>query len=322
MKQPLDCFIGADCLPWEKQYFGSIAEALSSKVDIRRVEPSSPASQCPIWVIGRDWRRLLRCVPHASSRSVFVSLLGTLPDASWMAFLRRAWQPVAKRNLVFLSHSPFLNRFLSEMERIAPAHCVPMDLPAAPVECFAPSTGPMRVGFLHGLNADANLGFLVSVVHSVANLGLDVEFTVPGHGALSSHLSSLAADLGLTNKFRRFSQTPVAFDVLLYAPIKSENFIPFLLAGAQAAPMVSIQLPGVEKFVAEGRSGLVLPVESVESVGKAIKRLVSDRDLVRSMGSQAQAHLARHFPLENWLDNFVGVVLGEKPAAPMWGQVA
>ncbi len=304
MENRLDCLVWTDCLPWEKQYFSSLVEALSTRRDMLLVEdPLKLRPKAPLWIIARDWRKALASVSSPTSREIFVSVLGVVPSAGWWTLIGRSSKRPAA-NLTLLAHSPFLARFFTEMEKLPSSHVVALDLPGLLLPPQAKRRQPLRVGCLSPLTPDANLGFLVGVAHYVARLGLPVEFRVATQGPLQGHLKKMESDLGLPPSFYPLEDTVGSLDLLLLSPVKAESFVALLHAASFGVPVVAADLPGVESYIQDGRTGFIVPVNEVKPAGEMIRSFCASPELGHSLGMKLRVSLAKRFALDRWVKNF------------------
>ena len=62
-------------------------------------------------------------------------------------------------------------------------------------------------------------------------------------------------------------------------------------------PVVAFDNGGIPEVVAHGQTGFLTPMEQTQSFDTAIKKLLQDKDLRRSMGQNAAAHVRLHHDL-------------------------
>ena len=71
--------------------------------------------------------------------------------------------------------------------------------------------------------------------------------------------------------------------------------ISFLEAGACAKPVIAGRSGGAVEAVIDGRTGLLVDPHSEEEIAAAIRRLLEEPDLSRSLGERARARIEREF---------------------------
>ena len=64
-----------------------------------------------------------------------------------------------------------------------------------------------------------------------------------------------------------------------------------LESGAAGRPVIGTQLPGLSEFIISDHTGIVVPVESVDSLAEALDRLVGNRELANRMGRQGRKNV-------------------------------
>jgi glycosyltransferase involved in cell wall biosynthesis len=139
--------------------------------------------------------------------------------------------------------------------------------------------------------------------------------TVAGSGPELARLQALVAELGLTSAVRFTGRVDNAEMPGLYAaadcmlnPSTVDNMpISILEAFASARPVVSTDAGGIPDLVADGVSGLLVPVGDSQAMGDAACRVLEDRALAASLvraglGQAEQYAWARVRTL--WLDAY------------------
>ncbi len=75
--------------------------------------------------------------------------------------------------------------------------------------------------------------------------------------------------------------------------------IAYLEAQAAGLPVVAQQVAGVPEVVADGQTGLLTPAADPQAFGAAIRRLLTDADARRLLGSAARPRIAAHHTAES-----------------------
>ena len=178
-----------------------------------------------------------------------------------------------------------------------------------PEELFLPvaptSEGPLRVVVVGSLSEEKDPEL---ALRSVARLtGAELRFV--GDGPLRGDLENLAISLEMGD---RFGVTGFVTDVtphlkwadVLLLTSRSEGLPGAILeAGAAGIPTVAVEVGGVSEAVIDGEGGLIVD-RSARAIADALARLDSDRDLVATMGKNAQEHVREKFGMEKILAGY------------------
>lgn len=310
MRQPIECLVGEDLLPWEKLYFESFLGALGQELEFAWIKkPAEVSGKSPVWILARQWRRLVKQLPKNLKTPVWVSVVGVEPAPRFLGFFSRGWNPAPHLDVRLITHSPFANRYLKEFEHVPESHLVALALPGILSDVQQVNSGTLRIGSLSPLNIEANLAFLVSVAHYLKERHVDFKFVLPAQGKLATHLQAMVKDLKLESHFETMGPD-YAMDVLLHAPWKSEHFVPVLWKAAQGIPVLSTDIPGIEELISDGHDGFILAVNEVRPVGELLCRLAENLSLRTSLGERLRQSLAKRFALDRVVEQYVKLFRG------------
>ncbi len=94
-------------------------------------------------------------------------------------------------------------------------------------------------------------------------------------------------------------------------PSKYREGVPKVLVEAASCgrPIVTTDMPGCREIVQDGENGLLVPPEDVQSIAKAIVRLLKDPGLRQKMGDQGRALVQKEFSVEHVVERTVEVYL-------------
>ncbi|WP_432510190.1 glycosyltransferase [Kineococcus sp. SYSU DK001] len=238
---------------------------------------------------------------------------------SWWTYLRRAGA-LARHGDLFLPVSDHLRERL--LARGFPAgrtvtHHLGIRLDGLPVLPARPRT-VVHVGRLVPKKGHADL------FHAVAGLP-GVRLTCVGEGPLRASLTDLARRLRLDVEFtgaldHAATLQRIATSAVLCLPSRTgptgdqEGLGQVLLeAGAVGRPVVATRHGGIPSAVVDGRTGLLVPEGDPRALAAALRRVLDDDALARSLGAAARAHVRAGFDvvrrtaaLEDLLDGLVG----------------
>jgi len=130
-------------------------------------------------------------------------------------------------------------------------------------------------------------------------------FFVVGEGSERPELERLARELGLAEQVHFMGRrTDVAalmstFDVCVLSSYTVETFpMAFLEAMAMERPLVGTRVGGVPEMIEEGRNGFLVPPREPEALSDALFRVVSDRDVARTMGRESRQLVRERFSVD------------------------
>ena len=131
----------------------------------------------------------------------------------------------------------------------------------------------------------------------------NVHLHVFGTGPLESELKEQAMENGVRSNvtFHGYVNQSVLKEYLRDAqafvhPSRSESFsLVRLEAMSTGTPAIVSDTSGAKEMVREGEDGYVVPVENQKSLAEAIKRILSDFELVQEMGRNARNHVEEKY---------------------------
>ena len=150
--------------------------------------------------------------------------------------------------------------------------------------------------FVGYLNDGKRPELFIEVVDALNNQGLPVRGRMVGDGPLYEKLRPMAAAAGVEMLGRRDDAPEMRRADIFVFPSRptGEGMAGVLIdAGMSGLPIVATDAPGVADVVADGETGLVVPVDDREGLIEAVASLVKDRDRRQAMGRAARAHCQR-----------------------------
>jgi glycosyltransferase involved in cell wall biosynthesis len=81
-------------------------------------------------------------------------------------------------------------------------------------------------------------------------------------------------------------------------------------AGAAGLPLVSTAVAGIPEIVREGKTGLTVPIDDVGALTHALRTLIDNPSLRRSMGAEARTLVAAQFDAEKNTRRLVELLVG------------
>jgi len=127
---------------------------------------------------------------------------------------------------------------------------------------------------------------------------------IAGEGKEKDNLNKLAEE-HLPKRVRFVGKVPrnemyryySAADVFVFPGIRESLGMVFLEAQSCGLPVVAFENAGVPEAVQNGNTGFLVPMYALEDFVEAIERLLTNKDLRRSMGEQARAYVRKYHDL-------------------------
>jgi len=129
----------------------------------------------------------------------------------------------------------------------------------------------------------------------------DVPFLIVGDGPLRSDVEAQVKELNNVQYagFVEPSVMPsfIARALAVIIPSVAPEVFPMAALEAQAAgkAVAAFAVGGIPEIVTDGEHGLLAPEGDASALAKAVQRLIHDRPMARSMGSEAYARAVRDF---------------------------
>lgn len=227
----------------------------------------------------------------------------TIP-AAFPLFRQLIRYPLVRADVLF-AISEFTRRKVERLAKrtveVIGAGVAPMFAPDA-----APASPPVVVGCVSRFVPRKGQARVLEACAELRAEGLDVAALLVGKGRDERRLRSLAERLGVPTRFEvavSFAELPTLYRQMhvfampcrsRWFGLETEGFgVVFLEAAASGLPVVAGDSGGAPETVEPGRTGFV--VDSTDALLDALRRLVGDPELRRSMGSAGVVRAAdRH----------------------------
>ena len=175
---------------------------------------------------------------------------------------------------------------------------------------------PTRVGIVGELSEVKGQEEFVRAAAAVAGRfrkGEGVEFLIVGGdasraGENRARVERLVAELGLTDQVRLLGRREDVADVLasldlLVSASRTEAFgMAMVEAMACGVPVVATATEGAREIVADGLTGLIVPVGDVQALAAAVASLLEDGPRRLELGARARASARERFGLERMVE--------------------
>jgi len=190
------------------------------------------------------------------------------------------------------------------------------------------SRSPLHLLSLARLVEKKGLDRQLKIYAALRSAGVDFTARIVGDGPLRQKLEKLAGHLGVADRVTFVGQVPSHevwehlnwADVLLHtgvvAPSGDRDGLPNVIAEAMAAgvPVVTSPTAGTTEAVADGQTGVVLPVDRPEAWVAVLRRLSSDDAFCESLRRGARSWVEANFDVRANTDRLLRRL--EAAAAP------
>jgi glycosyltransferase involved in cell wall biosynthesis len=303
----LTCVFFSDLLPWERDAVEKLASAIATQraVDIidlphrMKLETDSPV----VWLVSRNWKEAVRQVRLLGrGQRVICSVMGLgWEQGSLFTIMWRKLWPNRHAKVELITHSPINFRFYTEIEGISNSRLSYLPLPFESRSAGIKGDGD-TIGFFGSFVPESNLNYFMSVAHYVHQRNPKAKFRVLGAGPLYDHVIEISQQLGLGEAVT-VSETVSPeemkhIDILIYAPLRNDHFIPLFLGAAHGIPVLSSEIPGVSSFIQDGRNGFIVPTNETKPMGELAIRLMENDALRKFIGAELQRSIGMHYSLD------------------------
>lgn len=157
------------------------------------------------------------------------------------------------------------------------------------------------VGTVGRLEPQKGLDLLLESVPVVAATHRDARFMIVGGGSLETELKEQARALGILDRviFTGWRTDAVALMEMFDCFVQTSNFegLPMVLLEAMslAKPIIACSVGGVPEVVEHEHTGLTVQTRRADDFGRAVARLITDRELTARFGRQARARYEERF---------------------------
>lgn len=163
------------------------------------------------------------------------------------------------------------------------------------------------------LEYQKGIDVLLRAIEQLQPIAANVHFLMVGDGPDRNALQSQAAQQGLSSHVHflgRREDVPglLASSTALILSSRWEG-MPNVVLEAMAAglPIVTTNVEGIEELVQHGRTGIVVPNDSPESLAEAIRRITSDSDFAATAGKLSQEFVSKQFTTIHTVQSYVNL---------------
>lgn len=157
------------------------------------------------------------------------------------------------------------------------------------------------IGVVAGLRKQKGLNYFIEAAKLISNEFSNVKFIIVGDGELREELVELSSNLNLTDKiiftgFREdVPQIIKELDIFCLSSLYEGLPISLLEALGNSKPVVVTAVGGIPELITNGSNGLLVPPRDPKKLADSLKRLISDKDLVESLKTNALKSIKENF---------------------------
>jgi len=192
----------------------------------------------------------------------------------------------------------------------------------------AVTSSPPRVVFVGALTNGKRPGRFVDLVVRLRDEGIPLRAEMIGGGPLFDQLAAPAdaAQVDMLGSRADVADLLPQADLLVFTSRPEGEGMPGVLieAGLCGIPAVATDVPGVRSVLADGETGLVVPVDDLPAMTAAVAGLLLDEARRTTMGRAARERCTERFSLDaagaQWMDVLGPLLAAHRPrSAPRRG---
>lgn len=186
------------------------------------------------------------------------------------------------------------------------------DAEAAAVRRRVAPEGGLIVGMLGRLHPGKGQALLIQAVAQLRDAGTGLTVLLVGEGPAEPEYRALAAELGFADRvhFAGLVPDPLPFlramDIVCVPSLKDSLPLTALEAMSVARPVIASMAGDLSLAIDDGRSGVLVPIGSVDALRDAIARLAGGKALRAAMGEAGRVLLEQRFTPAAMLRQFEG----------------
>lgn len=191
---------------------------------------------------------------------------------------------------------------LEDIARVLPevrprAQVIPIGLPAPPPPAVAPSLDPPRLVCAGRVVRQKGMDVAIAAMPGILSRFPRAELRIAGDGPDREALEMQARRLGVRDAVRFLGWVPpdgvpalMAEAGIVVVPSRHAEGFPLVTieAGHAERPVVASRIPGLDEAVVDGETGLLVPPDAPEALGRAIGTLLEDPRRAIRMGQRGR----------------------------------
>ncbi len=172
------------------------------------------------------------------------------------------------------------------------------------------SENDIVIGHIARLVPLKNQKFLIALFKGLFNENPTLKLVIVGDGPLNNELRSYARDIGLAKSIIFLGQRSdiaellSSFDLFVLPSLTEGISITLIEAMAAGIPVIASDVGGNPELIQNGKTGLLVPLDSREKWHKTIQGLLADSTKRKTMAERAKTHVHERFSLKAMIDSY------------------
>lgn len=148
------------------------------------------------------------------------------------------------------------------------------------------------------------------LLRALSNIESDYKCLIVGDGPEKKKLEAAAIEYGIRKKIEFLGSRKDVAEILgkvdfTVVPSRQEGLgLAAIESSLVGRPVIGFNVGGLGEVVQEGRTGFLVPAESVGALQEKIELLLKDKTKRREMGETAYAHAKQKFSLDKMIENY------------------
>jgi glycosyltransferase involved in cell wall biosynthesis len=166
-----------------------------------------------------------------------------------------------------------------------------------------------------------NFGDLVTAMARLKESGCPFRLVIAGDGEQRAELADRVGRLGLESEvalpgnLTDLDKILQAADIFVMSSLWEGLPLVLLEAMAAGLPVVAYGIPGIEEVVADGATGLIVPVGEPVSLADGLERLAGDGELRGRLGAAGETRIRTEYSFAEYVEKLSGLY---RRAATEW----
>lgn len=170
------------------------------------------------------------------------------------------------------------------------------------------NNGSIILGTVGVLNESKGHCYLIEAVSKIIKEGFDVRLIIVGEGELRKDLETLSYNLGLNSRIKLLgfrediAEILSLMDIFVFPSLWEGMSLALLEAMASGLPVISTDVHGAVDLIGGNKRGILVQRKDVLGLVKALRYLISNRNVAKQIGKEAQRLICKNYDLKKQID--------------------
>lgn len=166
------------------------------------------------------------------------------------------------------------------------------------------SSSSFILGTVGVLNESKGHRYLIEATSKIIKEGYDVSLIIAGEGILRKDLETLRDKLGLNGRIKLLGfredipELLSLMDIFVFPSLWEGMSLALLEAMASGLPVISTDVHGAVDLIQDNKRGILVQKRNIKGLVEAIRYLISNRNVAKQIGEEAQRLICRYYTLE------------------------